>query len=84
VGFPHHHDDDDEEHAHFGIDPEAMHAWHVSFAQMQMEERQRMVWWAPMLCTCIAWYDFRYPGPPQSDCVIHTAIAMNPFTGEWM
>jgi len=48
-----------------------------------VEERQAMIRFAPMLCRCTPWYDHEDPGPPQSDCYVHTTIMFD-MKGEWM
>jgi len=62
----------------------AIHEWQHRMAELQWAERQTNVHWAAMLCRCEPWYDFRYPGPPQAECPIHTGIAVNGLTGEWI
>jgi hypothetical protein len=49
----------------------------------QMEERQTMVRFAPMLCQCQRWYDWRFPVAPQAECMIHTTIAFDS-KGDWL
>ena len=41
----------------------------------QMEERETMLRFAPMLCRCQLWYDWRSPAAPQEECMIHTTVA---------
>ena len=48
-----------------------------------LEERRLMLRFAPVLCRCRTWYDWRYPGPPQEDCVIHTTIMFDR-KGDWL
>ena len=49
----------------------------------QVEERQTMVRFAPMLCQCQRWYDWRFPVAPQAECMIHTTIAFDS-KGDWL
>lgn len=48
-----------------------------------LEERRLMLRFAPMLCRCRPWYDWRDPGPPQEDCYVHTTVMFDR-RGEWM
>lgn len=43
-------------------------------ASVQLEDRRRLVAWAPLMCSCPAWYDRGNRRPPQVDCVIHGQI----------
>lgn len=39
-----------------------------------MDERAMMLRFAPILCTCTPWYDYRNPEAAQVDCMVHTTI----------
>ena len=47
------------------------------------EERETMLRFAPMLCRCQRWYDWRDPAVPQEECYVHTTIMLTQ-TGEWL
>lgn len=47
-----------------------------------LEERQAMLRFAAMLCTCSPWYDWKNPEPAQLDCVVHTTIMFD--GGTWL
>lgn len=47
-----------------------------------MDERQSLVRFAPMLCTCSPWYDWKNPEAPQLDCMVHTTIMFD--NGTWL
>lgn len=42
--------------------------------QAHRDERQSMIRFAPVLCTCTRWYDWRSPQAPQLDCMVHTTV----------
>ena len=47
-----------------------------------LDERRAMIRFAPILCTCKPWYNWRDPEPAQLDCVVHTTIVFD--QGEWL
>lgn len=47
-----------------------------------LDERQLMLRFAPVLCTCTPWYNWRNPQAPQLDCMVHTTIMFDG-DGEW-
>ena len=51
--------------------------------RLQRDERANLVRYAPVLCSCTRWYDWRAPGAPQEGCYVHTTVAFSP-SGEWM
>lgn len=55
------------------LDPD-VRRYAKAVSDYQMEERATMNRFAPMLCRCQAWYDWRMPEAPQVDCMIHTTI----------
>lgn len=41
------------------------------------EEREALLRFAPVLCRCHTWYDWRDPAPPQEDCYVHTTVMLS-------
>ncbi len=50
--------------------------------QTHLDERRALIRFAPLLCTCTRWYDWRHPEAPQVDCMVHTTIIYD--QGEWL
>lgn len=48
-----------------------------------MAERESMIRFAPVLCTCTRWYNWRNPEPPQLECMVHTSIMFDA-KGDWI
>lgn len=52
-------------------------------SQAHVNERAAMLRFAPVLCRCQRWYDWRHPAAPQEDCYVHTTIMFGE-SGEWL
>lgn len=50
--------------------------------KVSLDERAALTRFAPMLCRCHKWYDWRDPIPPQEDCYLHTSVMLSG-SGEW-
>lgn len=64
------------------LNPE-VRAYAKAVGDYQMEERQTLIRFAPMLCRCQPWYNWRFPAAPQEECMIHTTVMFDR-KGEWM
>ncbi len=51
--------------------------------QAHLDDRQSMIRYAAVLCTCTRWYNWRDPEPPQVSCMVHTTIMFDG-DGGWM
>ena len=58
--------------------------WFIDATRRNQErERESMLRFAAVLCTCRPWYDHRNPEPAQMDCLVHTTVLMDG-DGGWM
>lgn len=51
--------------------------------QASLDERTTLVRFAPVLCRCQRWYDWRAPVAPQEDCYVHTTVMFDR-SGDWL
>jgi hypothetical protein len=53
-----------------------------AFHQLQIAEREQILHWAPLFCSCPAWR-VRAAHPPQADCMVHGTVLLKP-EGGWL
>lgn len=53
-------------------------AFQQRVTELEQEHRERVLHWAPVLCTCRRAYDRTDPGPPAASCIVHGVIIVSP------
>lgn len=61
----------------------AIRVYNKAAHDLQIAERRQMLYWAPVFCSCPAWWKVPGQDPPQASCVVHGTVLLSP-DGGWI